>query len=252
MAVHRRWKRGVARCRHRSRQREGQGREAKASSWLDSQGWLSIAHIAVPGRDPTKTNLSSGKPKAHQSMRMSPAGTNLSNELSLRTHQRTVRSRCAAMWTGEYLPGSWSQCVSKFWKTRLSMNRKGRAGSPLPAALSGLPEGEPPKAGAQRSARPTVDLGMRRPSDSLAMPDGKLSRRRQYERRPVHSSLCNARFPPDNGDSSGDIPVSLGAPPRSSAASVDSSVGRTGSSAASVDSLVGRTGSSVAPRHSLE
>ena len=52
--------------------------------------------------------------------------------------------------------GSGSQCVSKFWKTRLSMNRKGRAGSPLPAALSGLPDGEPPKAGAQRSARPTA------------------------------------------------------------------------------------------------
>ncbi len=39
------------------------------------------------------------------------------------------------------------------------MNREGRAGSPLPAALSGLPEGEPPKAGAQRSARPTICPG---------------------------------------------------------------------------------------------
>ena len=35
------------------------------------------------------------------------------------------------------------------------MNGKGRAGSPLPAALSRLRESEPPKAGAQRSARPT-------------------------------------------------------------------------------------------------
>ena len=35
------------------------------------------------------------------------------------------------------------------------MNREGRAGSPLPAALPGLPDGEPYKAGAQRSARPT-------------------------------------------------------------------------------------------------
>ena len=34
------------------------------------------------------------------------------------------------------------------------MNREGRAGSPLPAALPRLPESEPPKAGAQRSARP--------------------------------------------------------------------------------------------------
>ncbi len=41
----------------------------------------------------------------------------------------------------------------------LSMNRKGRAGSPLPAALPRLPESEPHKAGAQRSARPTNCTG---------------------------------------------------------------------------------------------
>ena len=51
-------------------------------------------------------------------------------------------------------PGSWPQrAIREPWD--LSMNRKGRAGSPLPAALPGLPDGEPYKAGAQRSARPT-------------------------------------------------------------------------------------------------
>src|SRR5438046_7433984 len=35
---------------------------------------------AVPGQDPKRPNLSSGKLKAHQSMHMSLAGTNLSNE----------------------------------------------------------------------------------------------------------------------------------------------------------------------------
>ena len=51
-------------------------------------------------------------------------------------------------------PGSWPQrAIREPWD--LSMNRKGRAGSPLPAALSGRHEGEPPKVGAQRSARPT-------------------------------------------------------------------------------------------------
>ncbi len=41
----------------------------------------------------------------------------------------------------------------------ISMNREGRAGSPLPAALPTLPESEPYKAGAQRSARPTPCTG---------------------------------------------------------------------------------------------
>ena len=38
------------------------------------------------------------------------------------------------------------------------MNHEGRAGSPLPAALTRLPEREPREAGAQRSARPTAPV----------------------------------------------------------------------------------------------
>src|SRR5439155_24783506 len=66
-------------------------------------------HATVPGQDPKRTNLSSGKPMAHQSTRMSLAGTNLSNELSLRTRHSTVRSRCAAARTTVDLQGSWPQ-----------------------------------------------------------------------------------------------------------------------------------------------
>ncbi len=76
------------------------------------------------------------------------------NRTRPRSLARPQRERVAIGRVRDLAGGSWSQCVSKFWKTRLSMNREGRAGSPLPAALPGLPDGEPPKAGAQRSARP--------------------------------------------------------------------------------------------------
>jgi len=44
---------------------------------------------------------------------MSLAGTNLSNELPLRVHQSTVRSRCAVARTHFDLHGSWSQHTSE-------------------------------------------------------------------------------------------------------------------------------------------
>jgi len=123
-AGRRRWRRGVVRCRRRWRRRADSEQEAWASSWLVSSVWLSIAHIAVPGRDSTYTILSSGKPEAHQSIRMSPTGTNLPNERSFRTHHSTGRSCCATMWTDIDLPGSWPQCASKIRRFSLPMNRR--------------------------------------------------------------------------------------------------------------------------------
>src|SRR5205823_1322190 len=81
-------------------------------------------HTTVPGQGPKRTNLSSGKPEAHQSIRMSLAGTNLPNELPFRVHHSTVRSRCAAMRTNVNLPGSWPRFASKFWRFSLPMNRR--------------------------------------------------------------------------------------------------------------------------------
>src|SRR5439155_211673 len=80
-------------------------------------------HATLPGQDPKRTNLSSGKPMAHQSTRMSLAGTNLPNELPLRVHHSHMRSRCAVTRTSVDLQGSWSQLTSNFWRCPLSMNR---------------------------------------------------------------------------------------------------------------------------------
>src|SRR2546430_5001840 len=79
-------------------------------------------HATVPGQDPKRTNLSSGKPMAHQSTRMSLAGTNLPNELPLRVHHSHMRSRCAVTRTSVDLQGSWSQLTSNFWRCPLPMN----------------------------------------------------------------------------------------------------------------------------------
>ena len=81
-------------------------------------------HAPVPGQDPKRTNLSSGKPEAHQSIRMSLAGTNLPNELPLRVHHSHMRSRCAVARTSVNLLGSWPRFTSNFWRCSLPRNRK--------------------------------------------------------------------------------------------------------------------------------
>jgi len=51
---------------------------------------------------------------AHHSLRMSLAGTNLTNELPLRVHHSLMRSYCAAARASVDLPGSWLRFTSQF------------------------------------------------------------------------------------------------------------------------------------------
>src|SRR6185295_18871966 len=73
---------------------------------------LHSVRARCPAMDLKEQIFPAGSPKAHQSIRVSMAGTNLSNELPLRAHQSFVRSYCADARTNATLPGSWHRCAS--------------------------------------------------------------------------------------------------------------------------------------------
>ena len=86
----------------------------------------------MPGQDPKRPNLSSGKLKAHQSMHMSLAGTNLSNEQP-ETGRVIALSGHAARRCGRQV------CSIRFMVPMHAKKRKGAFHEPAPLPAFGHP-----------------------------------------------------------------------------------------------------------------